>query len=99
MNSCMCAAVYFSKDNEELTCAIQDMEVRKIETIVETVQAKISNLKYRDQEIYGPEEAVDWTSGHWRNCSLLDQKIAAQLTSKMYVFSDSVLCHGGKSQS
>ena len=72
------------------------MEVRKIETIFERVQARIGILQYRDHEIYGLEETVDWTSGHWRIVSLLDQKIASQFTSKVQVFSDSVL--GGKCQ-
>ena len=35
------------------------MDVRKTETIFEKVQAQISNLNYRDQEVYGLEEAVD----------------------------------------
>ena len=44
------------------------MDIRKIETIFEMLQAKISNLN-------GPEEAVDWTSVLWRNYTLLDQKL------------------------
>ena len=36
------------------------------------------------------DEEVDWSSGHWRSCSLLDHRIATQFTSKVYVFSDSV---------
>ena len=43
------------------------------------------------------DEEVDWTSGHWRSCALLEHRIATQFTSKVYVFSDSVLCLGGKS--
>ena len=39
-----------------------------------------------------------WTRGHWRTHSLLDQRIATQVTSKVHVFSDSVLCLGGKCQ-
>ena len=94
----MWPAVYLSKDDEDFNCTIQNMEMLRIETICETMQAQISNLKYRDQEIHGLEEAVGWTSGHWRMCSLLDRELAAQFTSKMHVLSDSVLSLGGTCQ-
>ena len=82
MDSCVWAAVYISKDNEVFKYAIQLMERWPIETIFETVQAQISNLKHRDHEIYGLEEEVHWTSGHLRKYSLLDQRIAQHFTSK-----------------
>ena len=82
MNSCVWATVYLSKDEEDLKRDIQNMEVRKIETFFETVQAQSSNLKNRDHEIHGLEETVVWTSGNWRHYSLLDQRIVSQFTSK-----------------
>ena len=45
MNSCMWAKVHLSKDEADFKRAIQNMEVRKIETIFEIVQAQISHLK------------------------------------------------------
>ena len=51
-------------------------ESQKIQTVLEKVQAQISNLQLRDQEIYGLHEKVDWTDGHWRKCSLLAQRKA-----------------------
>ena len=83
---------------EDFKRAIQNMEVRKIATLFETVQAQISDLKYRDHEIYGLEEQLDWSSGHWRNYSLLDHRFTTQFGSKVNVFSDSLLCLGGKCQ-
>ena len=62
--------------------------MRKSETVFDKEQAQISSFKNRDHEIHGHEEQVDWTSGHWRNYSLLDHRIATQFTSKVYVFSD-----------
>ena len=44
------------------------------------------------------KEALDWTSGHWSNDSLLDPELAAQFTSTLFVFSDSVQCLGGNCQ-
>ena len=57
MNPCTWATAYSSKDNEDFKCAIQDMQVRKIETIFET-QAQISNLTHRDHEINGLERSI-----------------------------------------
>ena len=84
MNSCVCvrATVHLSKDEDDFTR-------------IQTVQAQISNLKLRDQEVYGLHDKVDWTDGHWRNDSSLDERIADQFRSKVYVFSDSVLCLNG----
>ena len=40
MNSCMWAAVYLSKDDEDINCIVQNLEVQKIHTVFETVQAQ-----------------------------------------------------------
>ena len=69
------------------------MKVQNIQTIFETLQAQISNLKLREQE-------KSWCSrksgldrcGHWKNDSLLDRPISEQFKRKVHVFSDSVLC-------
>ena len=53
MNSCMWATVHSSKDEDDVKRIIQNMEVQKIQTVFETVQARISNLRFRDQEICG----------------------------------------------
>ena len=57
MSSCMWAKVQFSKD--KLRRIIQNLEVQKIQTVVETVQSQISNLNLRDHEIYDLSENVD----------------------------------------
>ena len=72
------------------------MEVQKIQTILEKVQAQISNLEFRHQEICALSEQVDWTDCHWRNYSLLLKRIADEFKSMVSVFSDSVLCLGEK---
>ena len=87
-----------AKDGDDLKRTVQIMEVLKIQTVFETVQAQVSNLKLRNQEHHGLHEKVDWTGGHWRKYSLPDERMAAQFTSKVYVFSDSVLRLGGNCQ-
>ena len=70
----------------------------KIETIFET-QAQIGNLKHTViMKSTDLKEALDWTSGHWSNDSLLDPKLAAQFTSTLFAFSDSSQCLGGNCQ-
>ena len=54
---CMCATVHLSAD--DVKRIDQNVEVPKVQTVFETVQAQSSNLRLRDQEI-------DWTDGHWR---------------------------------
>ena len=95
MNACMWATVHLSKDPDD-TRIIQKVEVQKIQTVLETVQVQISNLKLHDEEINGLPKQVDWTDGHWRKYSLLGRRIADQFKSKKYVFRDSVVCLGGK---
>ena len=50
------ATVCLKKDEDDFERAIQNMEVRPVETIFETVEVQISNLKNRDHEIQGLEE-------------------------------------------
>ena len=44
--------------------------VHEIQTICESLQAQVSNIKFRDQEINWFSEEVDWTHGLWRNLPL-----------------------------
>ena len=68
--------MHVSKDEDDFKRAIQNMEVRKIETIFETVQAQISNLKNRDQEIHGLEEQV--VAGSKDCCAIRIQSVGIQ---------------------
>ena len=95
MNSCIWATAQLSKDEDDFKRMIPNVEVQKIPTIFETVQTQVRNLKFRDQDIHGLSEQVNWADGHWRNYSLLDNRIANQVSSNVYVFSDSVLCLDG----
>ena len=91
----MWATVHLSTDQDDKR-NIPNVEVQKIQTVSETVQVQISNLKLHDEEINGLPEQVNWTDAHWRKYSLLGRRIADQFRSKKYVFRDSVLCLGGK---
>ena len=84
----MRATVHLSKDEDDFKRITQKIEVQQILTIFETVQAQVSNLKFRDQEVHG-------LCCHLTNYSLLDNRIASQFSSRGNVFGDSVLCLGG----
>ena len=48
----MWATVHLSRDEGKLRRINRNSEVRKIQTVCETVQAQISDLRLRDQEIF-----------------------------------------------
>ena len=55
LNSC--------EDFEELQRAILNGDIRHIDTILVTVQAKIYNLIRRDHEHYQLDDSANWRSG------------------------------------
>ena len=65
-----------------------------IQKIFTTPQSPNRNL--HEDELCGLTEQVDWTESCWRSCPLIDQEIPQELPAKVHVFSDSVLCLGGK---
>ena len=69
MNSCVWASVHLSKDEDVLKRISENLEVQRIQTVFETVQAQISILRLRDQLIYGLSEQVDWTDDYLRKYS------------------------------
>ena len=91
--------MHHSKDEEKLQRIVQNLEMQKVETIFNTVQAQLSNLRPRDRELCGLSERADWSDGNWRNAHSLVKHVSARFQSKVYVLSDSVLCLGGKTTS
>ena len=49
MNSCMWAAAHLSKDEDDFKRIIQNMELQKIQTIFETVQAQVSKRRTKEK--------------------------------------------------
>ena len=58
---CTWATVHLREDEYDFKRIIQILELQRIQTIFETVQAQISNFKLRDQEILVLPEHVNWT--------------------------------------
>ena len=93
-NSGLWTAVHLRKNGEQIQRFIQDVEVDTSQTVSETVQTR--NHRLQDGELDGLSAHLDWAESRWRHCSLLDEQIPEQSQSKVYVFSDYVLCLGGK---
>ena len=48
------------------------------------------------KELFGLYDQLIWAQGQWRSCTFLHRDIYKQFTATVCVFSDSVLCLGGK---
>ena len=53
MNQSMWAVPHFSEDDEKSRLILKYLQVHKIQTIIETVQAQLNNLTYRDSQKFG----------------------------------------------
>ena len=97
MNSCVWASVHLSKDEDVWKRIVENLEVQRIQTVFETVQAQISNVRLRDQEISWPIRASGldrWLfGGSIRN--LTDEPLYTS-NHTVHVSNDSVLCLGGR---
>ena len=71
------------------------MEVQKIQTSSKRCKFRSATSNSVMKTSTDFSDQVDWTDGHWRNDSSLDKRIADQFRSKVYIFSDSVLCLNG----
>ena len=52
-NHCMWAVLDISQDSEEFRRILKQHEVRKVQTMIETVQAQLNNLLFRDSQVLG----------------------------------------------
>ena len=96
MNHCMWAVLHLGKDGDEFGRILKNLEVRKVQTIIETVQAQMDNLIYRDSEVFGSSSVPELFDYGWTHISVIGQPIGELLNTEVFVFSDSVLCLGGK---
>ena len=95
MNSCMWATVHLSQEEDDFKRIVQNLEVQKIQTSSKRCKRRSATSNSVMKTSTDFSDQVDWTDGHWRNDSSLDKRIADQFRSKVYVFSDSVLCLDG----
>ena len=59
MNSCMWSTVHLSIDEGDFKRNIPNLEVQRIQTFFETVQAQITNVRLGDHETCGLSGGLD----------------------------------------
>ena len=94
MNCCMWAAVYLDHERDQFQRVLQNMDAGEIQQIFSTMQNQIRSLQ--QEELFGLHRYVNLDQSSWKSCTLLHKNIYKQFSAKANVFSDSVLCLGGK---
>ena len=94
MNSCMWGAVHLHHVQDQMRRALRITDVEQIQQIFTTMENQIVDLQFK--ELAGPYGQLSWERSPCRSCTLFHNGIYEQFTAKVCVFSDSVLCLGGK---
>ena len=101
MNQCIWALLHLSKDEKELRRILKNYSVRKIMANIETLQAQLNKLTFRDSQIFGTHLVFDCRDNNRKHISLislLSEPVVKITHTTVYVFTDPVLCLGGRCQ-
>ena len=88
------AAVHLHEDQDQIQRVLRNMDVEQIQQIFATTQKQVADL--HQKELYVMHGQQSWKESPPKSCTPLHKDIYKQCTAKVYVFSDSVLCLGGK---
>ena len=88
------AAVHLHEDQDQIQRVLKNMDVEQIKQIFATTQKLVADL--HQKELYVMHGQQNWKESPPKSCTPLHKDIYKQCTAKVYVFSDSVLCPGGK---
>ena len=75
MKKCTGARPQLSKDDEELRRILNNHQVRKTQIMIETVQAQLNNLTYRDSQVFGMHVVLERCDGNWNTISLISDPV------------------------
>ena len=92
MSATMKAAVHLGPTYKEHLSTTKNMDFDQIKHLFDTSRKLIMD---QDQEMYGIP-MIDGNTIPWVRSSLLNDRAVELSTAKVYVFSDSVLCPGGR---
>ena len=90
----MWAAGHLHQHQDQIQRVLQNTNVQQIHQVFTTAESQIADVQR--QESSGMRGKLSWEDSSWRSCTLLHRDIYGHFTAKVYVFSDSVLCLGGK---
>ena len=85
-----------SKMMRNYAVVLNNHQVRKIQTIVETERAPLNNLTCRDSQVFGMRLVLAWRDTSRKHISLLSEKVGKLPKTTVCAFTDSVLCLGGR---
>ena len=86
----MWAAVHLDKDRDQCQRVLRNMDFDVIQLIFSTTPNQ------QERELSGLQRQMDWDQSPWKSCTVVHDDIYKQLSAKVYIFADSVLCLGGK---
>ena len=91
MTSALQASVFMEKNYSDNLHSIKNTEDLTMTQMFEMSEKLITE---QSDEIYGTSE-INWDDSSWKYSSLVgDEEVISLFHTKVYVFSDSVLCHG-----
>ena len=61
-------------------------EVRKVRTIIETVQAQLKSLKNRDSQVFRLIFIFEWFDGDWRDTPPISEPVGKLVNTEVLVF-------------
>ena len=91
MSSTLQASVFMEKNYSDSLHSIKNTEDLTLKQMFDIPETLISE---QSDEIYGVN-TIYWEDSSWKDLSLIgDEQVISLLHTKVYVFSDSVLCFG-----
>ena len=92
MSSTLEASVFMGKDYSEILRSIKNTGTKL--TMKQMFDKSEKLIVGQSDEIYGVN-TINWVDSSWKHFSVIDDDEVISLShAKVYVFSDSVLCHG-----
>ena len=88
------AAVHLHEVQDQIQRVLRNMDVEQIQQMFAKTQNQIADLHQKDLYVMNGQQS--WKERPPKSCTPLHKDIYKQCTAKVYVFSDSVLCRGGK---
>ena len=89
--NCMVAVLHLSRDGEQLRRVLKNLKVCKVQTIIETVQAQLMNLTFRDSQVCGLNLIPESVHSGWINISQISEPVGKLMHTEVFDCSDSVV--------
>ena len=85
LNHCMWSSAAHQQIWSINTPYLENHEVRKVQTIIKTVQAQMNNLIYGDSQIFGLNLVPEWFDGSWRNIPRISELVELLMNTEVFI--------------